>query len=100
MRIHFKPIVPLFFSLVAGICLLSCKKMVTVPQPVTSITTAQVFTSNAQATSAMAGVYTFMINTSSLTFGNGYATILGGMSADELLYNGTTDAHMVSFASN
>jgi hypothetical protein len=100
MHVHSKPIVPLFLSLVAGLSLLSCKKMVTVPQPVTNITTAQVFTTNAQATSAMAGVYTFMINTSSLTFGNGYATILGGMSADELLYNGTTDAHMVSFASN
>jgi starch-binding outer membrane protein, SusD/RagB family len=100
MRIHSKLIVLLFFSLIAGLGMLSCKKMVTVPQPITNITTAQVFTTNAQATAAMAGVYTYMINTSALTFGNGYASILGGLSADELLYNGTTDAHMVGLGTN
>jgi hypothetical protein len=90
------------FSMVIGLCQLSCKKLISVDQPINSITTTQVFETDAQASSAMAGVYTRMINGGSLSFSNGYSTLLGGMSADELFYyqNATADAHLMSFGTN
>jgi starch-binding outer membrane protein, SusD/RagB family len=87
-------------SVITGMGLLSCKKMVTVPQPINSITTSEVFQTDAQATSAMAGIYTRMINGNAISFSNGYCTLLGGMSADELYYYGTSDAHILSFSRN
>lgn len=74
--------------------------MVTVSQPINSITTSQVFETDAQAASAMAGVYTRMINGGSLSCSNGYCTLLGGLSADELYYYGNGDAHIMSFGKN
>ncbi len=68
----------------------SCKKLITISDPITSITSAQIYTSDALATAAMAGVYTQMINGTSLTsnsantFSNGLSTYVCGMSADEL----------------
>ena len=78
---------PLFIIIALSLCQLSCRKMVTVPEPINSITTAEIFATNAQAASAMAGVYSQMINTGgiSLSFSNGLVTVAGGLSADELL---------------
>lgn len=87
------------FSMIIGLCQLSCRKMVTVPQPINSITTPQMFESDDQAKTAMAGVYTLMIN-GGLNFSNGYTTLLTGMSSDELLYYGAGDAHILSFNPN
>jgi len=64
----------LFFS--------SCNKLVTVPNPISSVTTTQVFSSDATATSAMMGVYSYM--SQNPAFSNFQTTYLCGKSADEL----------------
>jgi hypothetical protein len=75
--------------MVLSLCQLSCRKMVTVSEPINSITSAEIFATNAQAASAMAGVYSQMINTGGVPlFSNGLITILAGMSSDELTGNG------------
>ncbi|MBN9380512.1 MAG: RagB/SusD family nutrient uptake outer membrane protein [Chitinophagaceae bacterium] len=67
--------------------------MISIPEPTNSITIPKVFGSDATATSAMAGVYTQLINgTDGLRTGNfatttfscGLTTILAGLSSDEL----------------
>lgn len=100
MFLNARTIIPVFLSMAMGMSLLSCKKMVTVSQPINSITTLQMFESDNQAKTAMAAVYSLMIN-GSMNFSNGYATILPGMSADELFYFGAaTDANINAFTSN
>src|SRR5690349_4613267 len=99
MHIHNRPNVLVSFSLMICLGMLSCKKMVTVPSPINSITTSEMFSTNAQALASMAGVYSVMVN-GPLSFNNGYVTILGSMSADEMFYNGTGDAHIIAFAPN
>lgn len=72
----------------------SCKKMVDVADPVDTITTNKVFATDDQALSAMAGVYSQMINVGygggNLTngFACGATTLLGSNSSDELVYYG------------
>ena len=48
------------FLLTTGLC--SCKKLVSIPEPVNSITTVEVFSTEEQANSALTGIYTQMIN--------------------------------------
>ncbi|TCC84484.1 RagB/SusD family nutrient uptake outer membrane protein [Pedobacter hiemivivus] len=69
----------------------SCKKMITVPDPVNTITTSKVFATDDQANSAMVGVYSQMINLG-LGGGNlysgfacGSSTMYGGSSSDEFV---------------
>lgn len=91
---------------IASSCLLlgmlgACKKLVSVPDPINTISTGQVFSSEKQANSAMVAIYSKMINgTSNTTIGSvaissfaaGLSTILGGMSSDELYnYRGTSE---------
>jgi len=79
-----------------------CKKLVEVPAPNTSITLSEVFTSNAHANSAMAGLYSKMMsNSGSLTFSNGAISIYAGLSSDELLnFSGTTNLMDYQFYTN
>ena len=101
MFIHTRSIVLAFFSIVTGLCQLSCKKMLTVPAPSSSITTSQVFISDVQASAAMAAVYSQLISGGGqLAFSNGYLTILGGMSSDELFYYGQGDPNILGFTPN
>lgn len=100
MPIYKRSIVLTGISLVLVAGLFSCKKMVTVPPPINSITDAEMFRTDGQALTAMAGVYAQMIN-GPLSCTNGYVTILGGMSADELFYFGTAgDAYITTFTPN
>lgn len=64
------------------ILLLGCNKAVQVPNPISSITSNQVFSTDATATAAMLGIYSRMSSTAS--FSNSKTTILLGESADEL----------------
>jgi hypothetical protein len=71
----------------------ACKKLVSVPEPINTLTTTEVFSSNAEANSAMAGIYTAMINGTNGTVNNvyfgyseGLQTLYGGMSSDEFVY--------------
>lgn len=71
-----------------------CKKLIEIDPPKSSITTEQLFSDNTQAEWAVAGIYSKMINGndySSVTgvaqgnFAAGLSTILGSMSADEMV---------------
>src|SRR5258708_238521 len=74
-----------WFLSIFFIILISCKKLVSIPEPVDSITTTEVFATDAQAISAVAGIYTQMTNTnSSPFFANGATTLYPGLSADEI----------------
>ncbi len=99
MHIHKRVIVLAGFCVAVCLGMVSCKIMVTVPLPINSITSEEMFRTDAQALTSMAGVYSVMVN-GPLSFSNSYTTLLGGMSADELFYNGTTDPIIIGFASN
>lgn len=81
-----KLLLPVAVVLVLLSCL-SCRKLLTVPPPVTQVTEEQVFSTDEQANSAMAGVYVSMIGISagSDNFANGLVSRLGGLSSDELV---------------
>ncbi|MBC9909535.1 RagB/SusD family nutrient uptake outer membrane protein [Chitinophaga varians] len=73
----------------------SCKKLVSVPDPVNTISTPQVFGSEKQANGAMVGIYTRMINgddpiltlsVGDRSFAGGLSTFMGGLSSDELFF--------------
>lgn len=81
------------------ISITGCKKMVTIDEPVNSITTSKVFSSEATATAAVIALYSKMIN-SDLTYSNGALTIFNGLSADELKINGGGLPAYVEFQRN
>lgn len=60
-----------------------CDKTIEVSPPVSQATSAQVFDSDAMATSAALGAY-LQLRASQLAIANGGVTVLGGLSADEL----------------
>jgi hypothetical protein len=99
MHIHKISNVLAVFCVAVCLGMASCKKMVTVPLPINSITSEEMFRTDAMAMTSMANVLSQMVN-GPLSFSNGYATILAGMSADELFYYGAGDAFIVSFATN
>ncbi|SEL47688.1 SusD family protein [Chitinophaga rupis] len=62
-----------------------CKKLIEVPVPPTETTPTTVFTSDANATSAVIGIYGDMISSKGFASGNSRSiTFLGALSADEL----------------
>jgi hypothetical protein len=71
-------------ALGVAFCLMaSCKKFVEVPPPSTELTEISVFSDNADASAAMAGIYSVM-QTNSLGGGADGISILPGLSADEV----------------
>lgn len=80
----------------------SCKKFVKVAEPVNSITTEGAFSTDVTATSAIAGIYSKMVNTDGeLKFGSGATTLYVGLSSDELTKVGLPNSSSVSqFYSN
>ncbi|ATL49220.1 hypothetical protein COR50_19705 [Chitinophaga caeni] len=73
--------------------LTSCDKLLEIEEPRTFITTKKVFDSNAQAESAMAGVYSQLINSpgynntfSFTSFASGSSGIISGLASDEYLF--------------
>lgn len=76
----------IFIVFLAGLA--SCKKLVTVAPPTTSIVSATVFSADASASAAVTGVYSRMMNTNSAGFASGSqnsVTFLGALAADELI---------------
>jgi starch-binding outer membrane protein, SusD/RagB family len=67
----------------------SCKKLVTIDQPISSITTNATFSTDATATSAVMGIYSSLTNTGP-TFSNGATTLYLGAASDELTKGGGT----------
>lgn len=73
-------------SLVFGsiiLCLTSCKKFIEIENPKDQIISSTVFSNEASANSAIAGVYSEMMN-SGYFFANGGITIAAGLSSDEI----------------
>ncbi|MBC8986540.1 RagB/SusD family nutrient uptake outer membrane protein [Pedobacter sp. N36a] len=89
----------LYTAILMTAALISCKDLVSIPEPTGSVTTKKVFTTDGQANSAMAGVYTKMINRTSdgavglLGYATGASTILAGLSANELITSSTSSAY-------
>jgi hypothetical protein len=91
---------PLFTAIVLGMG--SCKKLVDVGKPVSTITTEDAFTTNAKANSTVAGIYSQMMNNNgSMYFSNGGMTIYAGLSSDELTnFSGTVNPQDYQFYTN
>lgn len=88
----------LIFCIIASIG--SCKKVVEIDQPVSSITTQGAFSSDVTATSAVTGIYSNLINTSGgVKFGSGAISIFVGLSSDELTRIGI-DGDLLQLQSN
>lgn len=86
-----------FLSLLSIAVLPGCEKLISVPPPRHTITTAQVFENDVQAEGALSGLYTAMINgltTSGLQnnatrlWAAGMVTLDAGLSAGEILHQG------------
>jgi hypothetical protein len=92
MHYNYKLLVVLLLLSLPG--LEACKKLVTVPEPINTLTSAEVFSSDAEASSAMVGIYTTLINPTSgyalASFSSGGVSINAGLSADELIYANTS----------
>ena len=69
-----------------------CKKLVEVTPPITTLTGATVFTTDANAISAVTGIYSGMMNTA-LSGGIISLSLYPGLSADELSVYGTNTAY-------
>lgn len=67
----------------------ACEKMVDAGDPLTTITTNQTFSRDGSAYSALAGIYSLLLNgtQNKMTFSNGGLTLYPGMSSDELINN-------------
>jgi hypothetical protein len=92
--------IKLILPILITITIIGCKKILDIPPPIGQITSSQVFSTDAQATSAAAGMYYQLINNSPLTFGNGGVSIFCGMSADELLLFNQSTTDYAEFQGN
>jgi len=63
----------------------ACQKLVRIPPPVGDLVASQVFSTDEQATSAVSGMYSKMIN-SNLGYASSGISLFTGMSSDELIY--------------
>lgn len=81
--------------------LTGCKKQLQLPPPYSAIVTSQVFADSTNAESALAGLYSNLLTAStSFPFGNGGASILMGLSSDEITMFDNSDQDVVQFNSN
>jgi len=82
-------------------CTVSCKKLVSVSEPINSITTSETFDNDANAKSAVIAIYGKMsYPNGSLTYGNGSISRICALSADELSYFNTSDDFYMEFQDN
>lgn len=89
-----KIVIPLLLLVLPAMLFTGCKKLVEIDDPVDTVTTDQIFSTNKEAEWAMSGLYSKLINgftrgnfsmLAEESFSTGLVTILGGMSSDELL---------------
>lgn len=84
------------FAVLIELFLPHCKKIVEVPQPKNVINTATVFTTDANASSTVAGIYSTMSTLAGSGFG---LNVYGGLCADELT-NYSSGANTIQFYQN
>jgi hypothetical protein len=77
-------------SIIFIIFAFSCKKFVDVPPPNNQITNSAVFSNDATAISAVAGIYSKMMGDSGPLFASGSLTIYPGLSADEIIFRNSS----------
>jgi hypothetical protein len=77
----------------------SCKKFVEAKPPIDQLTTAEVFSDDASAESAMRGLYIQMRGGNTYLFANGGMTLFTGLTGDELV-NRTASATYDPYAKN
>ncbi|MDB5157282.1 MAG: hypothetical protein JWR50_1989 [Mucilaginibacter sp.] len=77
----------LLVTIFTALLLPACKKILTIPEPVNTITSAEVFADSTNSDAALKGIYNDLINSSTynVTYGCGSFTVNCGSSADELL---------------
>src|SRR6202000_3441831 len=72
---------------------MACKKLIAIDEPINTLTTTEIFSTDATATSAMAGIYSTMINgpdgglavnSYGSEFSAGSTTLLGCLSSDDI----------------
>jgi hypothetical protein len=108
MQINYKKRGSLFTSICYAMCAIiiltsSCKKFIDIGEPLTSITTAKVFTNNEDVNAVLAGLYSQMMSGSggSFNFSNGAASVYAGLSSDELVtYFGAANSEEYQFERN
>ena len=85
----------IYYFLLAAVVLAggSCRKLISISDPINTITSKAVFNTNEKANSAMAGIYTKMINglnpsnnSAYSYFSDGLTTLLTGLSSDEFIF--------------
>ncbi|HTI93178.1 MAG TPA: RagB/SusD family nutrient uptake outer membrane protein [Puia sp.] len=76
-----KKFLPFLIGIIA--LLPACKKLVAIDEPINSLTSTEIFATDDQANSAMAAVYSQMINNNYSWFSSGLMTEYPGFSADE-----------------
>lgn len=90
----------LILILLFSITIFSCKKLVEIDAPTTSINGESVYTSDATAISVITGIYTSLSQGRFVT-GSSSITVDAGLSADELtLYNGVSSSNLNAYYSN
>lgn len=110
MRIYQRTILVVISSLFWSMIHSSCRKLIAIPPPVNTITTTQVFSTEAKANAAMAGIYSAMINgdksfstwsSAQSVFSAGLVTIMGGLSSGEMYsYSGANDQALYVLSTN
>src|SRR5688572_8464626 len=79
--------------------LLGCKKFVDIAPPVTQLTEANVYASDATAIATITGIYSIL--SSSMIGGNDGFSIIGGVAADEFtLFSGVSDIELIAHYQN
>ena len=85
-----------------ALLLTGCKKLVDIDEPIDTVTSVKIFSSDEQADQTLAGMYSQIVSTDGiLSMLNGGATIYGGLAADELgLSNGVQFAEEQEISNN
>jgi hypothetical protein len=100
--IHSNPLILTLGIVSLLMCLVSCKKFITVDAPGNSANAANVYTDNAIAASVLTGIYTNLSKGNSGGFGGDFTglSLIAGMSADEITLNDLNNQPYFLYYSN
>ncbi len=90
------------FAIIVLVYCVGCSKLVEVPEPVDTITSNETFSTDANATSNIVGIYSDMITSGNRgvpAFSSGVITIMAALSADELVID-IQDDNRLQFMNN
>lgn len=94
-----KILLPIFCFLLC-VVIGSCRKLIEIGEPTSTIPTSKVFSSDDIATQALAGVYYRMVNNTEPLLNTGGMTIYCGLSADELVLYDQSNVNAIQFNRN